>query len=59
MLADTVRAVAIDHRGHGEADRPRSWYSLAALDEDVVAFLDAVGFSSAVLLGSSNGGYVA
>src|SRR3954454_2524599 len=59
MLADTVHVVAIDQRGHGEADRPSSGYSLAALGEDVIAFMDAVGLSSAVLLGSSSGGYVA
>ena len=59
MLAGTVRVVAIDMRGHGEADRPGTGYSLAALGEDVVAFMDAIGLSSAVLLGSSSGGYVA
>ena len=59
MLAGTVRVVAIDMRGHGEADRPNTGYSLAALGEDVVAFMDAVGLSSVVLLGSSSGGYIA
>ena len=59
MLANTVHAVAVDQRGHGDADRPRTGYSLASLAEDIVAFMDALGVSSAVLLGSSSGGYVA
>lgn len=58
-LADTVHVVAVDQRGHGEAARPPTGYSLAAFGEDIVEFLDAPGFSSAVLLGSSSGGYVA
>lgn len=59
MLANTVHAVAVDQRGHGDADRPTKGYSLASLAEDVVALLDALGMDSAVLLGSSSGGYVA
>lgn len=59
MLADSVHAVAVDQRGHGEADRPRTGYSLAALAEDIVGFMDVLGLASAVLLGSSSGGYVA
>ncbi|MCW2795775.1 MAG: alpha/beta hydrolase fold protein [Nocardioides sp.] len=38
---------------------PQSGYSLVELADDVVAFMDEVGLSSAVLLGSSSGGYVA
>ncbi len=43
MLANSVHAVAVDQRGHGDADRPRSGYSLASLAEDIVAFMDASG----------------
>jgi rifampin ADP-ribosylating transferase len=49
----------MDQRGHGEADKPRSGYSLDDFAEDVVAFMDALGLHTAVLLGSSSGGYVA
>jgi len=59
MLGNTLHAVAVDQRGHGEADRPTAGYSLASLSEDILEFMDALGFSSAVLLGSSSGGYVA
>jgi rifampin ADP-ribosylating transferase len=59
LLAGTVRAVAMDLRGHDSADAPATGFSLAELADDVVAFLDAEGISSSVLLGSSSGGYVA
>lgn len=59
MLANTLHVVAVDQRGHGEADRPRGGYSLAAMADDIVAFMDELGIASAALLGSSSGGYVA
>jgi pimeloyl-ACP methyl ester carboxylesterase len=59
LLPDNVHAFAIDQRGHGDAEVPQTGYSLAEFADDVVAFMDAVGLSSAVLLGSSSGGYVA
>ena len=58
-LTDEVRAVAVDLRGHGGSDAPSTGYSLTELADDVVAFMDAVGLASAVLVGSSSGGYVA
>ena len=58
-LPGTVRALSVDLRGHGEASAPRDGYSLAGMAEDVVGFMDAVGLQSAVLVGSSSGGYVA
>lgn len=59
MLTTTVHAVALDQRGHGDADRPKTGYSLASLAQDIVAFMDVMGIASAVLLGSSSGGYLA
>jgi pimeloyl-ACP methyl ester carboxylesterase len=58
-LPSTVHAFAMDQRGHGDADKPADGYALADLAEDVEAFMDAVGLPSAVLVGSSSGGYVA
>ena len=58
-LAPGIRALAFDQRGHRDADKPATGYELADFSEDVVAFLDALGVESAVLLGSSSGGYVA
>ena len=49
----------MDQRGHGDADKPTDGYDLESLGKDVEAFMDAVGLPSAVLAGSSSGGYVA
>ena len=59
LLPGTIYAMAMDLRGHGDADKPATGYCLAEVAADVAAFMDAVGVSSAVLLGSSSGGYVA
>ncbi|MDQ3307942.1 MAG: alpha/beta hydrolase [Actinomycetota bacterium] len=54
-----IHALAMDQRGHGAADKPAHGYALADFAEDVVSFLDAAELDSAVLVGSSSGGYVA
>jgi rifampin ADP-ribosylating transferase len=59
LLPTTIRALAMDQRGHGDADKPTGGYALLDYANDVEAFMDAVGLASAVLLGSSSGGYVA
>jgi pimeloyl-ACP methyl ester carboxylesterase len=58
-LPPTLHALAMDQRGHGDADKPLDGYALIDLAEDVEAFMDAVSLPSAVLVGSSSGGYVA
>jgi pimeloyl-ACP methyl ester carboxylesterase len=59
LLPATMHALAMDQRGHGDADRPAGGYAMANFAADVEAFMDAMGLRSAVLLGSSSGGYVA
>ena len=49
----------MDQRGHGDADKPAGGYALTDFAADVQAFMDAMDLRSAVLLGSSSGGYVA
>lgn len=58
-LPPHIRVVTFDQRGHGDADKPQTGFSLRDLAEDTVALLDRVGAPSAVLVGSSSGGYVA
>jgi pimeloyl-ACP methyl ester carboxylesterase len=58
-LPDSVRAVAADLRGHGDADKPPNGYELPELAADVVALLDALEIPRAVLVGASSGGYLA
>ena len=59
LLPATIRVLAMDQRGHGGSDKPPYGYSLTDAAGDVTAFLDAMAVSSAVLVGSSSGGYVA
>ena len=59
LLPSSWHVLAVDQRGHGEADKPSGGYGLASLAADVTALLDSVGVDAAVLLGSSSGGYVA
>ena len=58
LLPPSLYTLAVDQRGHGDSDKPSHGYDLASLGADVVAFLDAVDLASAVLVGSSSGGYV-
>lgn len=59
LLPQSLHVLAVDQRGHGDADKPADGYALTSFAADVEAFMDAVGLSSAVLVGSSSGGYVA
>jgi pimeloyl-ACP methyl ester carboxylesterase len=59
LLPHSIRAFAFDQRGQGDADKPVAGYGLRELAADVVAFMDEIGLDSAVLIGSSSGGYVA
>lgn len=58
-LPSTMHLLAPSQRGHRGSDAPPDGYDLGSLGADVVAFMDAVGLDSAVLVGSSSGGYVA
>jgi pimeloyl-ACP methyl ester carboxylesterase len=59
LLPPEVHAVAVDLRGHGDADKPSSGYELPTLAADVVALLDVLEVRRAVLVGASSGGYLA
>ncbi|MCO4250662.1 alpha/beta fold hydrolase [Pseudarthrobacter raffinosi] len=58
-LLTGFRVYAPDLRGQGEADKPERGYSLAEQAEDAAAILEALNVPSAVVVGSSSGGYVA
>ncbi|MEU8927691.1 alpha/beta fold hydrolase [Kitasatospora sp. NPDC048545] len=57
-LAPGHRVFALDLRGHGDSGRSGS-YSLQAMRDDVLAFLDALGLERVDLVGHSMGGAVA
>jgi pimeloyl-ACP methyl ester carboxylesterase len=57
-LPRSIRAFAVTHRGHGDADRPATGYHPRDFGADVIAFMDAVGLERAVLVGHSMSGYI-
>ncbi|TAM69980.1 MAG: alpha/beta hydrolase [Microbacteriaceae bacterium] len=59
LLPPELRVFAMDQRGHGEADKPAAGYLLQDFADDIPAFMNEHGISTAVLVGSSSGGYVA
>lgn len=53
------RIVAIDNRGAGRSDKPRGRYQMKQMAEDVIAVLDELDCSRAVIVGVSMGGMIA
>jgi len=51
-----IHAYVPTQRGHGDADKPPSGYTLEEFSADVAAFLDATGVDRAVVVGHSSGG---
>ena len=58
-LPDDIRAVAISLRGHGDAPKPESGYSIEDLAGDAVALMEELDLGAAVLVGHSMGTMVA
>ncbi len=58
-LAARYHVVALDLPGFGRSDQPQRIYSLAFLRDSLVALLDALGISSAALMGNSLGAMLA
>jgi pimeloyl-ACP methyl ester carboxylesterase len=58
-LCESHRVIAPDHRGHGESTRTPSTVAPEAFAADVSAWLDALGFERATVLGQSFGGLIA
>ena len=59
-FSDDNRVIAVDLRGHGRSDKPRSGYSMAQILSDVMAVLDSMGVNEPfVLVGHSFGGAIA
>ncbi|MEW6278992.1 MAG: alpha/beta fold hydrolase [Candidatus Eremiobacterota bacterium] len=57
-LARTYRVVALDCRGHGRSDKPRSGYGVE-MAQDVVRLMDHLGIPKARVVGYSMGGMIA
>ena len=59
IFARTNRCIVVDHRGHGQSDKPAEGYGIDEMAADVVAILDDAGIDRAVLVGNSIGGMTA
>jgi len=59
MLARDYTVFAPDCRGHGRSNNPHFSYSFKELADDVAAFVRAMGYEKAHIIGHSNGGNVA
>ena len=55
-LAERLRLVRFDHRGHGASPVPPPPYEIADLGRDVLALMDSLGFERASYCGTSIGG---
>lgn len=49
---------AVDQRGHGRSDKPDDGYDFGTLTDDLVAVLDALGYTDVVAVGQSWGANV-
>jgi non-heme chloroperoxidase len=58
-LPESIHAFALTQRGHGDASRPDTGYSVSEFAADLAAFLDAVRLARAVIVGHSMGSAVA
>ena len=59
LLPESVRAIAVTMRGHGDAERPDSGYGAEDYAADAIDLLDELGLDSVVIGGHSLGTYVA
>ena len=58
QLPASMHGCALTQRGHGDADKPAHGYLPEDFAADITGFMDALGVSSAVLVGSSSGALV-
>ena len=58
-LPDSIRAIVVTQRGHGDAPKPDGGYTIPQLAEDVVELMDDLGIERAIVVGHSMGGWVA
>ena len=58
-MPESICAVALTQRGHGDADRPEGGYAVHDFVADLAAFLDALDLEQAVIVGHSMGSVIA
>ena len=58
LLLQSIRAIAVTQRGHGDSDKPDVRYGVQDFAADTVPLLDALGVERAVLTGHSGSCFV-
>lgn len=58
-LPESIRAVALTQRGHGDSSRPATGYGSRDFAADLAAFMDALSLKTAIVAGHCMGGLVA
>jgi pimeloyl-ACP methyl ester carboxylesterase len=58
-LPESLHVFAISQRGHGDSSRPLTGYRFSDFAADLMAFMNAVGIESAIVVGHSMGASVA
>ena len=58
-LPDSIRAIAVTQRGHGDSSRPEGGYRTSDFAADLVALMDELDLETAVIAGHCMGGSVA
>jgi len=57
-LSDHMRCIALDHRGHGESDKPEHGYRINRLARDLQEFITYCNLEGIVMMGHSMGSSV-
>jgi non-heme chloroperoxidase len=58
-LPESIHAFSVTQRGHGDASRPTSGYSIVDFASDLEAFMDALNLVTIIVVGHSMGSAVA
>lgn len=59
FFSKNYKVITLDHRGHGESDKPRSGYSMQVFTEDLYRVLNELRIDRAIIAGHSMGGMIA
>jgi pimeloyl-ACP methyl ester carboxylesterase len=59
LIDKKYRVYALDQRGHGDSDKPKTGYEMKDFAADVAAFMEVKGIAKAIVVGHSMGSFVA
>ena len=59
IFFQNYKVITVDHRGHGDSDKPRSGYSMQVFADDMYRVLNELKIDVAIIAGHSMGGMIA